>query len=88
MKKRRFSEEKIIYALRQAESGTKVIDICRKMGISTNTFYVWKRKYQGLGITEAKKLKMLTDENDRLKKLVADLTLDKHILQEVVEKKL
>ncbi len=87
MKKKRVSEEKIIYALKQVESGVKVTDICRQLGVSTNTFYVWKNKYAGLGVSEAKKLRILEDENLRLKKVVANLTLDKHILQEVLEKK-
>jgi putative transposase len=88
LKRQRISEEKIIYALKQVESGVKVTEICRQMGVSTNTFYLWRRKYSGLGVTESKKLRQLQDENDRLKKLVADLTLDKHILQEGFEKKL
>ena len=88
MKRKRYSEEQIIYALKQAESGVKITDICRKMGVSTNTFYLWKKKYAGLGVQEMKRMKVLQQENDRLKKLVAELTLDKHILQEVVEKKL
>ena len=88
MKRKRYSEEQIIYALKQAESGVKITDICRKLGVSTNTFYLWKKKYAGLGVHEMKRIKVLQQENDRLKKLVAELTLDKHILQEVVEKKL
>ena len=88
MKRKRFSEEKIVYALKMAESGTKVADVCRQMGVSTNTFYIWKRKYAGMDVQDARKVKVLQEENDRLKKLVAELTLDKHILQEVVEKKL
>ena len=82
------SEEQIIYALKQAESGVKITYICRKVGVSTNTFYLWKKKYASLGVQEMKRIKVLQQENDRLKKLVAELTLDKHILQEVVEKKL
>jgi putative transposase len=88
MKRQRFSDEKIIYALKQVESGMKVADICRELGVSTNTFYVWKKKFSGLDVTEARRLRVLQDENERLKRLVADLTLDKHILQEVIEKKL
>jgi len=88
MKKSRYSEEQITYVLRQAESGTPVSDVCRGMGISEATFYVWKKKYGGLGVSELRRLKLLEDENARLKRLVADLTLDKHILNEVIRKKL
>ena len=88
MRRSKFPEEKIIYGLKQVEAGMPVLDLCREMGISSNTFYQWKKKYAGLGVSEAKKLRQLEDENARLKRLVADLTLDKHILQEVVEKKL
>lgn len=87
-KKSRYSEEQITYVLRQAESGTPVSDVCRGMGISEATFYVWKKKYGGLGVSELRRLKLLEDENARLKRLVADLTLDKHILNEVIRKKL
>jgi len=87
MKKTRYTEEQIVYALRQADSGTVVSDICRQMGISEATFYVWKKKYAHLGVGELRKLKQLEDENTRLKRLVADLTLDRHILQEVLRKK-
>jgi len=76
------------YALRLAEGGTPVADVCRQIGISDATFYTWKKKYAGLGVSELRKLKMLEDENTRLKRIVADLTLDKQILQEVVRKKL
>ena len=88
MKKLRFTEEQVIYALRLAESGTLVTDVCRQMGISEATFYVWKKKYASMGVTELRRLRQLEDENARLKKLVADLTLDKHILNEVIAKKL
>jgi len=87
MKKTRYTEEQIVYALRQADSGPVVSDICRQMGISEATFYVWKKKYAHLGVGELRKLKQLEDENTRLKRLVADLTLDRHILQEVLRKK-
>lgn len=88
MKKSKFTEEQIAYALRQAESGTPVLDICRKLGISEQTFYRWKKKYEGMGVAEFRRLRQLEDENRRLKSLVADLTLDKHMLQEVIRKKL
>ena len=88
MKKSRYSEEQITYVLRQAESGAPVSDVCRGMGISQATFYVWKKRYGGLGVSELRRLKLLEDENARLKRLVADLTLDKHILNEVIRKKL
>ena len=84
MKKSKFTESQIIYALRQAESGVKVSEVCRKMGISDATFYNWKKKYGGLGNSELRRLKELEAENHRLKKLVADLSLDKHMLQEVL----
>lgn len=74
--------------LRQAEAGTPVADACRGVGISEAMFYVWKKKYAGLGVSELRRLKLLEDENVRLKRLVADLTLDKHILNEVIRKKL
>jgi putative transposase len=88
MKRSRYSEEKILYALKQAESGTPVGDVCRQMGISEATFYVWKKKYGGLSLTELRELRQLRDENSKLKRLVADLTLDRHVLQEIVKKKL
>ena len=86
MKKSKFTEEQIAYALRQAESGTPVLDVCRKLGIAEQTFYRWKKKYEGMGVAELRRLRQLEDENRRLKSLVADLTLDKHMLQEVIRK--
>lgn len=88
MKKSKFTEEQIAYALRQVESGTPVLDVCRKLGVSEQTFYRWKKKYEGMGVAELRRLRHLEDENRRLKSLVADLTLDKHMLQEVIRKKL
>lgn len=85
--KKRFTEEQIAYALRQNEAGTSAGEICRTMGVSEQAFYRWKRKYAGLGVTELRRLKALEEENSKLKKLVADLSLDKHILQEVLSKK-
>ncbi len=87
MKKSKFSEEQIAYALRQADSGTPVGDVCRQLGVSEATFYVWKKKYGQLGLSELREMRQLRDENARLKRLVADLTLDKHILSEVLRKK-
>lgn len=88
MKRSKFSEEQITYALRQSEGGTPVTDICRQLGVSEATFYVWKKKYAHLGAAELRELRQLREENTRLKRLVADLTLDKQILSEVVKKKL
>ena len=85
--KKRYTQEQIAYALRQHEAGTPVAEIVRSMGVSEQSFYLWKRKYGGLGVTELRRLKTLEDENRQLKKVVADLSLDKHILQEVLSKK-
>lgn len=87
MKKSRFTESKIVFALKQSETGVKVEEVCRKMGISEATFYNWKKKFGGLGITELRRLRQLEEENSQLKKLVADLSLDKQILQDVMKKK-
>jgi putative transposase len=87
MKRKRFSEEQIAFALRQAESGTTIEEICRKMGVSAPTFYRWKKVYAGMGVTEIRRLKQLEDENAKLKRVVADLTLDKAMLQDVLRKK-
>ncbi len=86
--KRRFTEEQISHVLRQSEQRLTVGEICRKMGISEATFYNWKKKYAGMGVTELRKLKALEEENRQLKKLVADLSLDKQMLQDVLSKKL
>jgi len=80
MKKSRFTEEQIAFALRQAETGTTLSEVCRKMGVAEATFYNWKKKYGGLGVSELRRLKQLEEENMRLKKLVAELSLDKMIL--------
>lgn len=87
MKKSRFTESQIVLALKQSETGVKVEEVCRKMGISEATFYNWKKKFGGLGITELRRLRQLEEENSQLKKLVADLSLDKQILQDVLKKK-
>lgn len=88
MKKSRFTEEQIAFALKQAELGTAVAEICRKIGVSEATFYLWKKKFGGLGPSELRRLRQLEEENRKLKQLVADLSLDKAMLQEVVAKKL
>jgi len=88
MPKKGHSEEQIIAALKQYEGGEKTADICRKLGISQATFYMWKKQYAGLGVQELRELRQLRDENNRLKRLVADLSLDRQILQEIVSKKL
>jgi putative transposase len=80
--KKGHAEEQILRALRQAESGTRVADICREHGVSEATYYVWKKKYAGLGLEELRELRQLREENGKLKRLVADLSLDRHVLQE------
>jgi putative transposase len=87
MPRKGHSEEKILYALRQVEAGKKVSEVCREMGVSPQAFYSWKRRYAGLGLNELRELRQLREENRKLKTLVADLTLDRHILQEVLSKK-
>ena len=86
MRTSKFSEEQIVQALRQAEAGTPVVDLCRKLEITEATFYRWKRKFHGLGVSELRELKLLRDENRKLKQVVADLTLDKAILRESLSK--
>jgi putative transposase len=88
MRKTAFTEEQVAYTLRQAEAGTPVLEICRKLGISQQTFYRWKKKFAGMGVAELRRLRQLEEENKQLKQLVADLSLDKHMLQEVIRKKL
>ncbi len=88
MKRSKFSEQQIAFILRQAEEGTSVEEVCRKAGVSQQTYYRWRKKYGGLMPSEMRRLKQLEEENQRLKRLVADLSLDKEMLQEVVRKKL
>lgn len=87
MKKSRFTEQQIAYALRQAESGVPIEEITRKIGITQATFYRWKKKFAGMGVAELRRLKQLEEENKKLKRLVADLSLDKAMLQDVLSKK-
>ena len=87
MKRSKYSEEQVAYALRQAESGTPVGDVCRQLGISEATFYVWKKKFGHLGVGEVRRVRLLEEENARLKRVVADLTLDKHMLAEALRRK-
>jgi putative transposase len=87
MPRKGHSEEKIMYALRQVEGGKKVSEVCREMGVSSQAFYSWKRRFAGMGLSEVRELRQLREENRKLKNLVADLSLDKHILQEVLAKK-
>jgi putative transposase len=88
VKRSKFTEQQIAFALKQAELGTAVEEVCRKMGISDATFYNWKKKYGGLAPSELRRLRQLEEENAKLKKLVADLSLDKAMLQDVLQKKL
>ena len=87
MKKSKFSEEQTAFGLREVEGGRPVADVCRQLGISEATFYVWKKKFGHLGVSEVRRLRQVEDENGRLKRLVADLTLDKHMLAEALRKK-
>ena len=87
MPRKGHSEEQVIAALHRAESGVAVTEVCRGLGISQATFYKWKRQFAGLGISELRELRQLREENARLKRLVADLSLDKHILREALTKK-
>lgn len=87
MKRSKFTEQQIVFALKQAETGVSVAEVCRKLGISEATFYNWKKKYDGLGAAELRRLRQLEEENSRLKQIVADLTLDKQMLQDVLKKK-
>jgi putative transposase len=88
MKRSKFTEEQIAFGLKQAECGTPIKEVIRKMGIREQTFYRWKKKYGGLGTSELRRLKQLEEENRKLKQMVADLSLDKMMRQEVLSKKL
>ncbi len=87
MKKSKFTDEQIAFTLKQAEGGTPIVEITRRLGITEATFYRWKQKYGGLLPSEVKKMRQLEEENNRLKRIVADLTLDKQMLQDIVSKK-
>ena len=87
MRKSKFTDEQIAFALKQAELGITVAEVCRKMGISDATFYKWRAKYAGVGLSELRRLRQLEEENRKLKQIVADLSLDKAMLQAVVAKK-
>jgi putative transposase len=87
MRTSRFSNEQIVQVLRQAETGTAVVDICRKLNITETTFYRWKKRFTGLDVSEVRELKAVREENRKLKQLVAELTLDKQILREALGKK-
>ena len=87
MRSSRYTAEQIAFALRQAEGGTSVLEVCRKMGIAEQTFYRWKKRFLGMGVAEVRRLKVLEEENRKLKQLVADLSLDKQMLKDVLRKK-
>jgi putative transposase len=87
MKRSRFTEEQIVRAIQEHDQGKKAEEICREMGVSQASFYTWKKQYAGFGIAELRELRQLREENGRLKRLVADLTLDRQILQEALTKK-
>ncbi len=87
MKRKRYTDEQIAFALRQADSGTSVEEICRKLGVSEPTFYRWKKQFAGMGVVEIRRLNELEEENVKLKRLVADLSLDKTMLQDVLRRK-
>jgi len=88
MKKSKFTEAQIAFVLKQAEEGTSIAEVCRKAGIAEATFYNWRKKYGGLMPSEMKRLKQLEEENSKLKRLVADLSLDRAMLQDVIKRKL
>ena len=85
--RKRYTDQQIAFAVREAESGVSVAEICRKMGIAEQTLYNWKKRFEGMGVAEIRKLRALEEENRQLKRLVADLSLDKHMLQDVLSKK-
>lgn len=87
MKRSKFSEEQIVYAIRQADAGTPGGDLCRQLGVSDAICYAWKKKYAHLGVSELRRLRQLEEENRRVKRLVADRSLDKHMLSEALRKK-
>lgn len=87
MPKKKFSDQQIAFALRQADGGTAVGETCRTMNIAEATFYRWRKAYAGMGVSEIRRLKQVAEENTKLKRLVADLTLDKTMLQDVLRKK-
>ena len=87
MKRKRYTEEQIIGLLREAEAGMSVADVCRKHGIAEASFYAWRKKYAGMQVREAKRMRELEDENRRLKRLVADQALDLHLMRELNQKK-
>ena len=87
MKRSKFSEEQIVYAIRQADAGTPVGDLCRQLGVSDATFYAWKKRYAHLGVSELRRLRQLEEELSWLKRLGSDLLIDKHILLEALRKK-
>ena len=88
MKRARFTEDQIIGVLKEQEAGAKTADLARKHGVSEATLYNWRAKYGGMDVPEAKRLKQLEDENAKLKKIVADLSLDREMLQDVIRRKL
>jgi putative transposase len=88
MKRSRFSDQQIAFVLRQAEEGTPVAEVCRKAGVSEATYYAWRKKFGGLMPSEMRRLKQLEEENGKLKRIVADLSLDKEMLQDVIKRKL
>jgi putative transposase len=87
MRKSRFTKQQISYALKQAETGTPVAEVIRKMGITEQSFFRWKKQYGGMGLSELRRLRLFEEGNRKLKQLVADLSLDKHILQDVLSEK-
>ena len=87
MRRSRYTDEQVAFALKQAELGTPVAEVCRKMGVSEPSFYRWKKRFAGMGVPEIRRLKQLEDENAKLKRLVADLTLDRSMLQDVLRRK-